>query len=249
MAKITIQKTENFTVLDNTLFKDDSLSWKAKGLLAYLLHLPNDWQIYLEDLKNRSTDGKESTRTAINELIEKGYILRIRVHENGKFKRYDYTVFEKPTFQKSENQKSENQKSENQSLVNTNLKKELNKVKTKDIYIDVFNYYLSKNNLIKHKNLSSDMKKAIDLAIKTYELDLDYLKRIIDRHSEKVEQTKNNGQFAIRVRTITQLFGQKIKESPSLICSVYLDEVYKKSEIKEKKSFTKDIAGYKLKSL
>lgn len=93
MSKITIQKTENFTVLDNTLFKDDTLSWKAKGLLAYLLHLPNDWQIYLEDLKNRSTDGKESTRTAINELIEKGYIKRTRIHENGKFKRYDYMVF------------------------------------------------------------------------------------------------------------------------------------------------------------
>ena len=75
MSKITVKKkTENFTILDNTLFKDESISWKAKGLLAYLLHLPNDWQIYLEDLKNRSTDGIDSTRSAMNELIEKGYI-------------------------------------------------------------------------------------------------------------------------------------------------------------------------------
>ena len=136
MSKITVKKkTENFTILDNTLFKDENLSWKAKGLLAYLLHLPNDWQIYLEDLKNRSTDGKESTRTAINELIEKGYIQRTRVHENGKFKRYDYTVFEKPNFQKSENQNTEIQKSENHTLINTEFKKELNVKNTKSINI------------------------------------------------------------------------------------------------------------------
>ena len=51
MTKITvIKKTGNFTILDNTCLKDENLSWKGRGLLVYLLHLPNDWQIYLEDL-------------------------------------------------------------------------------------------------------------------------------------------------------------------------------------------------------
>lgn len=103
---------------------------------------------------------------------------------------------------------------------------------TKDIYTEAFNHYLSKDNLIKHKTFSTDMKKSIDLAVSTYKLDLDYLKRIIDRHSEKVELTKNNGQYATRVRTIPQLFGQKIKDSTSLICSVYLDEVYTETSYK-----------------
>ena len=44
MSKITIQKkTGNFTILDNTGLRDPNISWKAKGLLAYLLHLPDDW--------------------------------------------------------------------------------------------------------------------------------------------------------------------------------------------------------------
>ena len=110
--------------------------------------------------------------------------------------------------------------------------------KENNIYTDVFNYYLTKNNLIKHKKFSSDMKKAIDISINTYSLDLEYMKRIIDRHSEKVEATKEKGQYSVKVRTLAELFGQKIKDSPSIICSVYLDEVYK-NEIKDIKPIEK----------
>ncbi len=133
MSKITVKKkTENFTILDNTLFKDETISWKAKGLLAYLLHLPNDWQIYLEDLKNRSTDGIDSTRSAMNELIEKGYIVRQELRELGKFKGYEYTVLEKPISVKP---KTEKPISDNPTLIstkNTKALKELNTNLTKE---------------------------------------------------------------------------------------------------------------------
>ena len=207
MSKITVKKkTENFTILDNTLFKDENLSWKAKGLLAYLLHLPNDWQIYLEDLKNRSTDGKESTRTAINELIEKGYIQRTRVHENGKFKRYYYTVFEKPNFQKSENQNTEIQKSENQTLINTEFKKELNVKNTKSINIhfeefwEIYKKKIEKAKCMEKWNKLSDKdRELIMIHIPIYEnslSDLKYLKKPMSYLNSKmwkdIEETENN---------------------------------------------------------
>ncbi len=102
----------------------------------------------------------------------------------------------------------------------------LNKKENKeDINQEVFDYYLSKTNLTKHKNLVEPMKKGIALAIKTYGLDLDYLKKIIDRHSEKIEKTKNS-EFPVSQRTLQELFGQKKYKSQDLICADYLDEKY-----------------------
>ena len=92
------------------------------------------------------------------------------------------------------------------------------------------------------------MKEGIALAINTYDLDLDYLKKIIDRHSEKIEQTKNS-EFPVSQRTLQELFGQKKYKSQDLICADYLDEKYKKIEVKEKKQFTRQIGDYKIQSL
>ena len=104
-------------------------------------------------------------------------------------------------------------------------KKIESEIKKENIYTEIFNHYLSKENLTKHKNLVEPMKKGIALAIKTYDLDLDYLKKIIDRHSEKIEQTKNS-EFPISQRTLQELFGQKKYKSQDLICADYLDEKY-----------------------
>lgn len=114
-----------------------------------------------------------------------------------------------------------------------------NNTVNKEIYIEVFNHYISKHNLIKHKKLVLDMNKAIDRAIKNLSLDVEYMKRIIDRHSKKIEETKNSN-YPTKVRSITELFGQKKFESTSLICSDYLDEFYIneiKQEIKEKRNY------------
>ncbi len=110
MTKITvIKKTGNFTILDNTCLKDENLSWKGRGLLVYLLHLPNDWQIYLEDLKNRGIDGRDSTISGIKELMKKGYIKRTRKRDKGKFVGYDSEVYEIPNeIIATKNGKSEN---------------------------------------------------------------------------------------------------------------------------------------------
>lgn len=94
---IRTEKVQNYSVIDNTVFKDRELSWKAKGLLCYLLSLPNDWKINVEDLITRSTDGDKSTRTALNELISAGYITKETVRKkNGMIEGCNYVVREKP---------------------------------------------------------------------------------------------------------------------------------------------------------
>lgn len=101
---------------------------------------------------------------------------------------------------------------------------------SKTIYSDVFDYYISKD-IVKHKQITDDMKKAIDLSAKELKFDLDYFKRIIDRHKIKLESTKYSDK-PIKPRTLAELFGQKKYKSVSLICTDYLDEVWQEQRLK-----------------
>lgn len=98
MSIMRIQKRDSYVVIDKTLLNDKKLSWKAKGLHSYLMGLPDDWKVQEADLINRSKDGRESTRSAIKELTDAGYIERVAVREKGQFKSWEFVVHELPTF-------------------------------------------------------------------------------------------------------------------------------------------------------
>ena len=77
------KKNNNFTVLDNKTIKDPALSWKATGLLCYLLSLPDNWKVISEHLASVKTDGITVVRSSLSELEEAGYIRRYRVQIKG----------------------------------------------------------------------------------------------------------------------------------------------------------------------
>ena len=134
---IKTKKEKNYTVLDNTFIKDTRLSWKAKGLMTYLLSLPDDWTIHLSEIEQHATDGKSALRSAINELKEFGYLKAEQKRENNRFAEMVYIIIENPDspltdFQQTENLQTENLNSENQTLQNTNNDKVLNEQNTND---------------------------------------------------------------------------------------------------------------------
>ena len=61
---------------------DEKLSWKAKGLYIFLYE-NNQEEISLEKICDFSRDGRESTRSARNELIKMGYLKTKTIRENG----------------------------------------------------------------------------------------------------------------------------------------------------------------------
>ena len=86
-----------YVMIDKNVFEDTSLSFKAKGILGYLLSRPNDWTLIIADIQKRSTDGKDSVKNGIDELIERGYIVKTeQPRQAGKFATCDYVVYEKP---------------------------------------------------------------------------------------------------------------------------------------------------------
>ena len=112
------KKQNNFTVLDCTVIRMDNLSWKAKGLHTYLMQLPEDWQVNLNDLKNRSRDGREATQSALNELQKAGLFERVVNREAGRFQSVEYIVHEYPIEGFTENGFPVNGESENGFPVN-----------------------------------------------------------------------------------------------------------------------------------
>jgi DNA-binding MarR family transcriptional regulator len=69
--------------MNNKPVQDPGLSWSAKGILAYLLSLPETWEVHLRDLFCRSSGSRVATETALKELIAAGYVVK----EQGENKR------------------------------------------------------------------------------------------------------------------------------------------------------------------
>jgi hypothetical protein len=94
-----VRKKENpYTQIYNSVFEDRTLSYQALGLLSYLLSKPNNWQVVMADVERKGVNGRESTRNAIKELVERGYIAREpkRDADTGRLKGWVYDVFEEP---------------------------------------------------------------------------------------------------------------------------------------------------------
>jgi hypothetical protein len=98
ILRISKDKQNPYVMINRRVMQDERLSWKARGLMGYLLSLPDDWTIYLEELERHSDrDGRESLASGIKELIALGYIVREQGRsEKGKFSAISYTVFESP---------------------------------------------------------------------------------------------------------------------------------------------------------
>ncbi len=137
MKLIRVKKDNNFTTINNEFIFNKNLSLKAKGLLCHILALPNDWTLYVEEVGNWHKDGKDAIYSAFKELTANGYMKREQIRQNGKFKGYDYIVFEKPNMEKPNTEKPNTEKpntekpnTENPQLLNTNNTKDLIKLNT-----------------------------------------------------------------------------------------------------------------------
>lgn len=83
--------SENFMIMQREPLQSSDLTMKAKGLLAYLMTLPQDWVIHRTELVTHFKDGKDGVFSALNELIEAGYIVREQQRgAHGKFSEVNY---------------------------------------------------------------------------------------------------------------------------------------------------------------
>ncbi len=174
----TYKNTENpYVMLNKQFINDASLSWKAKGILTYMLSKPDDWVFYTDEIIKNATDGIKSLNSGIKELKEAGYMKRFPVYENGKIHHWEYRVYETvelaqkhcvatdaPTFPKGKSSKCTSTKvatTNNDLILNnesTNILCEKNKISKKEIekfFEEMWNRY--------------PLKKGKQTALKTFE--------------------------------------------------------------------------------
>ena len=76
---------------------EPELSFKAKGLMSYMLSRPDNWDFTIEGLTHQNKEGTDAIARIIRELEERGYITRCRVrNQAGKFTDMEYKILEYP---------------------------------------------------------------------------------------------------------------------------------------------------------
>lgn len=138
----------DFTIVSNEFLKDARLSWKAKGIIAYVQMLPDDWVLNMRDLTNRATDGRDSLYSGIKELETCGYCIKtMQRNPDGTIAGYAYEICDKPVFvqpftenpvtdapqpENPDTDKPDTDKpdTENPTLINTNITNDPNKPNT-----------------------------------------------------------------------------------------------------------------------
>lgn len=169
MSIFRVHKSNNFTVMSNTHFKERKMSLKAKGLLSLMLSLPDTWNYSVSGLVALSKDGKDSVMSALAELETFGYLERVRtINEKGQFSGIEYNIFETP---QTENPIADKQNADkpildntnaekppllNTNKLNTNVNKGTKELNTKGNDIDVFEDILKDVKDLELRNLYVD---------------------------------------------------------------------------------------------
>ena len=91
------EHNESYTVIDNAVLQNINLSWEARGFLAYLLSLPNDWCFTVRGIVKRTGSSKSVVLRLMEELKAAGYIKLERKQDNkGRFTQSTWHIYENP---------------------------------------------------------------------------------------------------------------------------------------------------------
>ena len=92
-------KKSNFCQVSNFMCQDTKLSFKARWLFLYLFSLPDNWEIYITELQNRTTDWLESIKSWLKELEDNWYLKRWeRKRKEWSFWWYQRDIYEESIF-------------------------------------------------------------------------------------------------------------------------------------------------------
>ena len=88
----------SYTVIQNATLCDSRLSWKARGLLAFLLSKPDGWTVIVTALVREAPDGKRAVMAGLDELEQAGYLQRLGPTRGaaGRFDGSESAVYEQP---------------------------------------------------------------------------------------------------------------------------------------------------------
>lgn len=94
-----VKKESNFTIISSKLLRNKEIKIKLLGFLLKVLSLPDSWHFSMSGLVAICKEGKTAVRSAVNKLIDMGYLVRTKLLPNESVNHtyeYVYEFFEKP---------------------------------------------------------------------------------------------------------------------------------------------------------
>lgn len=97
---IISNRSGGYTVVSTKAMRSTALSLKAKGLYAFIMSLPSDWDFSMSGIVTQLQEGEKSIRSCIAELIDAGYCKREPVRDSqGRFVKTKFVFYEEPVAQ------------------------------------------------------------------------------------------------------------------------------------------------------
>lgn len=88
---------DGWVLVPRNIMRDRNLSWKAKGIVAFMASHQEGFQVNRTFLEAAATDGKEALNSGLRELREAGYLTTEREHdEDGRFQGTSYMLHREP---------------------------------------------------------------------------------------------------------------------------------------------------------
>lgn len=190
MAELKKNLQTGYTHVNNEIFHDKNISYKAKGLFCQMLSLPENWDFKEKSIKALATDGISSVRTGLKELMEKGYLVRKPIREGNLIVDWEYTLIDCP--RNLENLKIENLKIDNLNpikLNNNSTKNELNK--------NNINVYTRKHKYGEYQHVLLTDKEHTHL-VELYGSSLDEHIKILDEYIETSGKSYKNHSLVLQ---------------------------------------------------
>lgn len=82
----------NFTIIPNAILRDAEMTFAEKGLLAYLLSLPKDWDIRVLNIAETFGETERGVLKLIKGLIDRGYCKRVPIRKDGRLAGQQYII-------------------------------------------------------------------------------------------------------------------------------------------------------------
>lgn len=93
----TIKSKDNpYVMIDRRPIDNPKLSFKAKGILTYLMSRPDGWEVSVTDLVKHGEDGEHAVRAGLKELKEAGHMKYTQSRDQGRITGWLIEVYEVP---------------------------------------------------------------------------------------------------------------------------------------------------------
>lgn len=188
MAVFRIEKQKNYTVMSNYHLQDRTLSYKAKGLLSFMLSLPEDWDYSMKGLVTVSKENIKAIRSILNELKEHGYLEIQQTRGEKGYYKYEYIIREIPLDVLQEKNNPDTQKgyidtgdSEKEQQINTNKQNPKEQI-VKDVKSNFPFVDLEELNPLTHRLIKRKYIDIEDTDIYYYD---NLFEKLLDNHSYK----------------------------------------------------------------